>query len=132
MTTYAGPSPGQQKTLDDIKAFIAQNGFSPTVAELAKIAGIANNAACQRIDALVKKGCLSRRPGASRSLVPVTQGAEPIDEQRHPLYLTTDQLQVLSRRLKSGGNFGVSERDELLMLVDRLREAAGNAGNQPD
>lgn len=122
MTTYAGPSPGQQKTLDDIKAFIAQHGFSPSVAELAEMAGIANNAVAQRIDALVRKGCISRRPGASRSLMPVNGvSVGSSDEQRHPLYLTYDQLAQLSSRLKSTGVKAGDEPDELLMVVDRIR-----------
>lgn len=124
MPRSIGPTPTQLETLDDIKAFLAKNGFSPTVMELAHMAGITNNAVGQRIDALVRKGCLNRRPGASRSLVPVNMVLDSSgNEHRHPLYMTVDQLQLLSDRLKSGDPAG-HENDELLMLVETVLSAA--------
>lgn len=132
MPTYVGASPAQQKTLDDVKIFIAQHGFSPTVVELSQMAGITNNAVGQRIDALVRKGCLSRRPGASRSLMPVNMDSvKPTGQQRHPLYLTSDQLALLCKRLRGGEAQPFSEPDQLLMLVESVHKASLDTELQP-
>lgn len=131
MTNYVGPSPAQQKTLDDIKTFIAQHGFSPTVMELSQMAGIANNAVGQRIDALVRKGCVTRRRGASRSLMPANMDlVKTSSKQRHPLYLTSDQLLLLYNRINSSERKDTPELDELVMLIESVHQAACNTESQ--
>lgn len=135
MTTLAPPSPAQLTTLNDIKAFIASNKYSPTIMELSTIAGVCNNAMAQRVDALVKKGWLTRRRGLSRSLVPVsTENGSPLAAgniaepglKRHPLYLTAEQLQLLSALLDSDHLVSTSKTEELRNLVSSASQAAGS------
>jgi hypothetical protein len=71
MASFFGPSPAQQKTLDDLKLFIASHAYSPTIAELAEMAGITNTAVSERVGGLLRKGCVTNRPGIARCLVPV-------------------------------------------------------------
>jgi SOS-response transcriptional repressor LexA len=136
MTLYIGPSPTQQKTLDDIRLFISQHGFSPTIQELCEMAGIANNAAAQRVDALVKKGYVSRRRGVARSLLPVetsqkaslivtgnnnqiSQGKQQ-QVTRYPLYLSAHQLSIVAEHLRNAVDTHNSNAEtlELLRLID--------------
>ncbi|AOE86121.1 LexA family protein [Pseudomonas sp. TCU-HL1] len=49
------PSPKQAETPQHISSFIEEKGYSPTVAELAKLAGVRSFALQQRLDALEKK-----------------------------------------------------------------------------
>lgn len=65
------PSPKQAETLQHIREFIAEKGYSPTVAELAKLAGTNENAVQDRINALVRKGLITRTARTSRSIRPV-------------------------------------------------------------
>ncbi|MCY1248203.1 hypothetical protein D9M72_616070 [compost metagenome] len=57
------PSPKQLETLEHI---------SPTVAELAKLAGIHCNAVQDRINALDRKGLITRTAGTGRTIRPVS------------------------------------------------------------
>jgi SOS-response transcriptional repressor LexA len=103
MTAKKLPSPAQQKSLMDLQEFIFNNGFSPTVKEMAAIAGITNNAACERIDALIRKGYVTRRPGAARSLIPVDFAAKnAIDlrpgESLEALRIKADRYDYLRER----------------------------------
>lgn len=65
------PSPKQADTLQHIRSFIEEKGFSPTVAELAELAGVNDNAVQCRIDALQRKGLITRVTGASRTIRPI-------------------------------------------------------------
>ncbi|QEY62511.1 hypothetical protein FXN65_10640 [Metapseudomonas lalkuanensis] len=64
------PSPKQEESLQHIRDFIAEKGYSPTVAELAKLARVNENAVQDRINALDRKGLITRTAGASRSIRP--------------------------------------------------------------
>ncbi|MDT4832799.1 LexA repressor [compost metagenome] len=64
------PSPKQAETLQHIRQFIAEKGYSPTVAELAEMAGINCNAAQDRITILDRKGLITKAAGAGRTIRP--------------------------------------------------------------
>lgn len=64
------PTPKQAETLGHIRGFIEANGYSPTVIELAAIAGIRGNAVQGRIDALLRKSLITRTTGAARTIRP--------------------------------------------------------------
>ncbi|WP_315807808.1 hypothetical protein [Pseudomonas sp. C9-3] len=63
-------SPKQAETLGHIRTFIADKGYSPTVAELAALAGVNPNAVHERLMALKKKGLIHHTPEISRSVRP--------------------------------------------------------------
>lgn len=63
-------SPKQAETLQHIRDFIAEKGYSPTVAELANLAGINENAVQDRINALDRKGLIKRAAGIARTIRP--------------------------------------------------------------
>ncbi len=63
----------QAGTLAFITRYIAQHGYSPTIAEIAKAENVNVNAVGERIAALVKKGAVTKADGIARSIRPVTQ-----------------------------------------------------------
>lgn len=58
----------QADLLENIKAFISDNNYSPTVAELAEIEGVKPNATHNRLEQLRKKGYIDWKDGQSRTL----------------------------------------------------------------
>lgn len=64
------PSDKQAETLQHIRQFIQEKGYSPTVAELAKLASVNENAVQDRINALQRKGLITRVARISRSIRP--------------------------------------------------------------
>lgn len=58
----------QQAVLDFIKQFIAGNGYAPTVREIGSSFGICVKGAFDHINAIEKKGYISRHRGISRSI----------------------------------------------------------------
>lgn len=62
----------QAATLAFIRSYIAKNGYSPTVAEIAKAEKVNVNAIGGRIAALIKKGAVTKADGIARSLRPIT------------------------------------------------------------
>ncbi|MVW75359.1 LexA family protein [Pseudomonas xionganensis] len=65
------PSPSHNKqaeTLAAIRDFIAENGYSPSVAELAARFKINENAVQGRLLTLLRNGKIARTPGISRSI----------------------------------------------------------------
>ena len=58
------------QTLQHLQAFIAEHGYSPTIAELAKAAGINPNAIAGRLKALEAQGRIKRTPRVARSIRP--------------------------------------------------------------
>lgn len=70
-------SPKQAETLGHIRTFIAEKGYSPTVAELAALAGVNTNALHERLMALKKKGLSSTPPRFPEA------SARPEQLQRH-------------------------------------------------
>lgn len=63
----------QAETLAFIAGFIAQHGYSPTFAEIAKAQTVNVNAIGGRIAQLIKKGAVTKAEGIARSIRPVTQ-----------------------------------------------------------
>lgn len=58
----------QQDLVENIKAFISDNGYSPSVQELADIEGVSQNATLDRLKQLRKKGQVDWADGKSRTL----------------------------------------------------------------
>ncbi|WP_455913057.1 LexA family protein [Pseudomonas syringae] len=63
----------QAETLAFIAGYIAQHGYSPTFAEIARAQQVNVNAIGGRIAQLVKKGAVTKADGIARSIRPVTQ-----------------------------------------------------------
>lgn len=61
----------QAETLAFIAGFIAQHGYSPTFAEIAKAQQVNVNAIGDRIAQLIKKGAVTKAEGIARSIRPV-------------------------------------------------------------
>lgn len=71
----------QRKTLDFIISFIEQKGYSPSYREIAnglKLSSVATVA--QHVDTLVEKGFLEKGNNSARSLIPVEEVEESINE----------------------------------------------------
>jgi len=102
-------TPGQARALERIESFIAENGFSPTLDEIAERLGVSKPTVQQYLAALEEKGFIARERYAHRSIEVIAgrrgeKGArlpllgaiaagEPIDaiEERE----TVDVLEVL-------------------------------------
>lgn len=70
MPTTTEPTAKQSETLSHIKGYIAKHGYSPTVAELATLAGIHDNALQVRLQGLQRKRLITRTPSTPRSIRP--------------------------------------------------------------
>ena len=65
----------QQDALSAIAAFIRDRGYSPTVRELGECLGLHSSCSAQRhVEALERKGYITRCPGQARSILPVALG----------------------------------------------------------
>lgn len=73
-TKNSQASAPQLETLEHIRKYIALHGYSPTLAELAVEAGVAQNCIAERMGALVKFGLVTKTPGIARSVRPVQSG----------------------------------------------------------
>ncbi|TDV60138.1 LexA family transcriptional regulator [Pseudomonas sp. LP_7_YM] len=71
MQTKNELTPVQAETLAFIAGYIAQHGYSPTVAEIAKAQQVNVNAIGDRIALLIKKGAVTKTDGIARSIRPV-------------------------------------------------------------
>ena len=58
----------QQRTLDEIKRYIARHNMPPTMRELAELMGVNSASAYDQVNQLVRKGRLKREARKSRSL----------------------------------------------------------------
>lgn len=58
----------QKETLEAIQGWVEENGYPPSMQELAELLGISHASAHERIGHLVNKGYLSREDGKARSL----------------------------------------------------------------
>ncbi len=58
----------QREVLEFIKEFANENGYPPTIREICKRFGFQPHAASNHVDALVRKGYLSKQPLKSRSI----------------------------------------------------------------
>lgn len=52
----------QRRTLKEIRRFLHQRGFPPTIKELADILGISHASAYEQMNQFVRKGCLKHEP----------------------------------------------------------------------
>jgi repressor LexA len=69
-TKNSQASAPQLETLEHIRKYISVHGYSPTLAELAVEAGVAQNCIAERMGALVKFGLVTKTPGIARSVRP--------------------------------------------------------------
>jgi repressor LexA len=60
----------QASTLAHIRDYIKTHGYSPSVADLAALAGVNQNAMGQRLAAMLKKGAIIKTPGVARTIRP--------------------------------------------------------------
>lgn len=65
-------TPVQAETLAFIAAYVAEHGYSPTVAEMAEAAKVYQNAMSERLAIMLRKGVITKTPGISRSIRTVT------------------------------------------------------------
>lgn len=61
-------TPKQLEVVELIQRCRQENGYSPTMQELAEELGISKVTVFERIEALIRKGCLVREPNKARSL----------------------------------------------------------------
>lgn len=78
-TKNSQASAPQLETLEHIRKYIAVHGYSPTLAELAVEAGVAQNSIAERMGALVKFGLVTKTPGIARSVRPVEHFCTPTE-----------------------------------------------------
>jgi DNA-binding MarR family transcriptional regulator len=71
-------TPIQKITLKFISQFIMANGFAPTIQEVASDRGVFSNAAKEHVDALVKKGFVTKQTHKARSIVITELGREAL------------------------------------------------------
>lgn len=89
-----GITPAQQKVLDFVRSFVAENQFPPTRVEVASALGFRSpNSAEMHLNALAAKGYVSIRRGMSRGLIVHAQPKAPqpdvgvisVEQLRHAL-----------------------------------------------
>lgn len=76
----------QQYALDSIRRFIADQGYPPTVRELAADMGISSAGAEQHLKALTRKGAIKRLAGSPRAIaIPQTDSdaSQSCDDSTH-------------------------------------------------
>lgn len=95
----------QRRTFEIVKTLIAENGFPPTLKELANVLNVSAPSVHEQVLQLVEKGYLSREPRKSRSLR-VLQEVEPVSEMveipivgqvaaGHPIFAEEHRLGVV-------------------------------------
>ncbi len=62
------PTPRQAEALAAIERFPIDNGYPPSLADLARLLGVSNSAVVGLVAALRRKGMVTSRPGIARSL----------------------------------------------------------------
>ena len=69
MTATRKVSPAQQRVLDEIRSYVAENGIPPTRRELADRLGFSSDNAVQgHLNRLSRKGLIVVRPGSPRAI----------------------------------------------------------------
>jgi len=66
----------QLKTLNEIRLFLNERGFPPTIKELADVLGISHSSAHDQVSQLVRKGYIKREPKKARGLVITNKAQE--------------------------------------------------------
>ena len=70
----------QRRTLKEIRQFLNQRGFPPTIKELADILGISHASAHGQVNQLVRKGYLRREPRKARGLAIIREPEDAISD----------------------------------------------------
>lgn len=65
------PSKPQIETLEHIRQYVTEHGYSPILAELAELGSVRQNCIAERLGALVKFKLITKMPGIARSIHPV-------------------------------------------------------------
>lgn len=76
------PSKPQLETLEHIRQYIEKHGYSPTLADLAELAGVRQNCIAERLGALVKFKLITKTPGIARSIRPVEHADDSAGSRR--------------------------------------------------
>jgi repressor LexA len=85
----------QYETLKEIEQFIAFNGYSPTIRELAEILGLRSPAPAQsRVDALILSGVALVVTGRARTLQVLTPSSQFVKADRE----RSDRWQCYQRK----------------------------------
>lgn len=82
MSNMPNLTPKQKRILTLIRDFRIANGYSPTMQELGDELGVSKVTVFEHVEALIKKGCLTRDPNKARSLE-VSPNVTLPDEARH-------------------------------------------------
>jgi len=70
----------QRRTLKEIRQFLNQRGFPPTIKELSDILGISHASAHSQVNQLVRKGYLRREPRKARGLAIIREPEDAISD----------------------------------------------------
>jgi SOS regulatory protein LexA len=82
--TDAPPTPRQVQLLKTIAEFAGRDGYSPTIGELAQIAGVSRTTTFEHIEQLRKKGYIWGPAGKARSLTPTSKARKLLKQlNRH-------------------------------------------------
>ncbi len=113
-------TPKQLQILTLIRDIRLTRGYSPTIQELADALGVSKVTVFERVESLIEKGALLRRPNRARSLE-VNPEVELPDEQRHT------RLPLVGT-IAAGSPIEAMEDREYLDL-EQLFSPPGAAGN---
>jgi repressor LexA len=82
--TDVPPTPRQVQILKTIAEFAGRDGYSPTIGELAQIAGVSRTTTFEHIEQLRKKGYIWGPAGKARSLTPTSKARKLLNQlNRH-------------------------------------------------
>ncbi|MGD0078476.1 MAG: transcriptional repressor LexA [Sedimentisphaerales bacterium] len=82
--TDVPPTPRQVQLLRAIAEFAGRDGYSPTIGELAQIAGVSRTTTFEHIEQLRKKGYIWGLAGKARSLTPTSKARKLLNQlNRH-------------------------------------------------
>ena len=105
-------TPKQLKILQLIRDYRVRRGYSPTMQELADEIGVSKVTVFEHVEALIKKGALTRDPNKARSLS-IADGIAVPDESRPFRFPLVGKIAAGYPIEK------VEDRDELDLLEDR-------------
>ncbi len=120
------PTKKQQETLEFIRNFIAEHGYSPSYREIMTGMNYTSVAtAALHVNNLIKRGHLQKRDHSARSLEPVEQVGEskistnqvkPAEEK-----WLVEKVDSYFKNLESAGKFEAHSLDELYVLIGALK-----------
>lgn len=109
-------TPKQLRVLDFVKDFRENQGFSPTMQEIADDLGVSKVTVFEHVEALVSKGALERDPNKARSLSPTAPSA------------TDDLVFHLAGRIAAGRPIEKCEHQDELHLGEIFGPRRGQHG----